>query len=73
VAGAVRVREFDVLINGNIVLKRFDIFASASGKLKGVDRSFETIFRGGGRVIEFRPVKGNALVSALSITSLDQH
>jgi len=45
--------------------------AVAGGKLKGVDRSFETISRGGGIVIEFRPTKGNALVSALSITSLD--
>ena len=71
VVGAVGGREFDVLINGNIALKRFDIFASAGGKLKGVDRSFETISRGGGIVIEFRPTKGNALVSALSITSLD--
>src|SRR5450631_385347 len=63
------VREFDVLINGTIVLKRFDIFASAGGKLKGVDRSFEATSRGD-ILIEFRPVKGDALVSALSITSL---
>ena len=71
VVGAVGVREFDVLINGNVVLERFDIFASAGGTLKGVDRSFETTSRDSGILIEFRPVKGNALVSALSITSLD--
>jgi beta-galactosidase len=72
VVDAVGVRQFDVLINGTIVLKRFDIFASAGGKLKGVDRSFEATSRGD-ILIEFRPVKGDALVSALSITSLGQH
>jgi beta-galactosidase len=73
VVDAVGVREFDVLVNGKIVLERFDIFASAGGKLTGVDRTFETTSRDSGIVIEFRPVKGNALVSALSITSLEHH
>jgi beta-galactosidase len=73
VVDAVGVREFDVLINGEIVLERFDIFASAGGALKGVDRTFGTTSRDSGIVIEFRPVKGSALVSALSITSLEQH
>ena len=66
-------REFDVLVNGNTVLKRFDIFASAGGKRRAVDRSFEAMSGADGMVIEFRPVKGSALVSALSITSLDHH
>jgi beta-galactosidase len=73
VVGAAGEREFDVLINGNTVLKRFDIFASAGGKLKAVDRSFDAISGADGIAIEFRPVKGSALVSALSITSLDHH
>jgi beta-galactosidase len=73
VVDAVGVREFDVLINGEIVLERFDVFASAGGALKGVDRTFGSTSRDGGIVIEFRPVKGSALVSALSIISLEQH
>jgi beta-galactosidase len=73
VVDAVGVREFDVLINGKIVLERFDIFASAGGVLKGVERTFETTSRDSGMVIEFRPVRGSALVSALSITSLEPH
>jgi beta-galactosidase len=73
VVGAAGDRVFDVLINGNAVLQRFDIFASAGGKLKAIDRSFEATSGADGMAIEFRPVKGGALVSALSITSLDQH
>jgi beta-galactosidase len=72
-AGAAGAREFDVLVNGKIVLAHFDIFAAAGGKLKGVDREFEAASRDGGLLIEFRPLKGRALVSALSITPLDRH
>jgi beta-galactosidase len=66
-------REFDVLANGKIMLKRFDIFAAAGGKLKSVDRVFDAASRDGGVLIEFRPLKGGALVSALTITPLDRH
>jgi hypothetical protein len=38
-----------------------------------VDRSFDTTSRDNGIVIEFRPLKGNALVSALIIASVDPH
>jgi beta-galactosidase len=73
VVDAVGEREFDVLINGKIVLERFDIFSLAGGALKGVDRTIETTSGDHGLVIEFRPVKGSALISALSITALEQH
>jgi beta-galactosidase len=73
VVDAVGVREFDVLINEKIVLERFDIFAAAGGALKGVDRTFEATSGDNGMVIAFRPVKGGALVSALSITPLERH
>jgi beta-galactosidase len=72
-AGAAGVREFDVQVNGKILLRRFDIFAAAGGKLKAVDRSFDTTSRDGGILIEFHPLKGNALVSALSIASIEPH
>jgi len=55
--GTAGAREFDVLVNGKIVLSRFDIFAAAGGKLKGVDRVFDTASRDDGIVIEFRPLK----------------
>ncbi len=69
-AGAAGVREFDVRINGKIMLPRFDIFAAAGGKLKAVDRSFDTTSRDGGILIEFHSLKGSALVSALTIALL---
>jgi beta-galactosidase len=72
-AGAAGVREFDVHVNGKIALRRFDIFAAAGGKLKAVDRSFDATSRDGAILIEFHPLKGNALVSALSIASLEPH
>src|SRR5258708_39410204 len=70
-AGAAGVREFDVQVNGKIILRRFDIFAAAGGKLKAVDRSFDTTSRDGAILIEFHSVKRAALVSALSIASED--
>jgi hypothetical protein len=42
-----------------------------AGALKGIDRSFEADCGDDGMLIEFRPVKGNALVSARSITPSD--
>jgi len=72
-AEAAGVREFDVQVNGKVVLRRFDIFAAAGGKLKAVDRSFDTTSRDGAILIEFRPLKGDALVSALSIASVEPH
>jgi beta-galactosidase len=70
-AGAAGEREFDVQVNGKNMLRRFDIFAAAGGKLKAVDRSFDTTSPDGGILIEFHPLKGNALVSALSIAPLE--
>jgi beta-galactosidase len=72
-AGAAGVRQFDVRVNGKIVLRQFDIFAAAGGRLKAVDRSFDATSRDNGILIEFRPLRGNALVSALSIASVDPH
>jgi beta-galactosidase len=73
VAGAAGVREFDVLANGKTVLKRFDVFAAAGGKLRGVIRSFDAKSQDDGILIEFRPKTGNALITALSIAPVDRH
>jgi len=66
-------REFNVLVNGKIILRRFDIFAAAGGSLKGIDRVFDWTSRDNTMLIEFVPLKGAALVSALSIESVDRH
>ena len=70
-ADAAGVREFDVKVNGKIVLRRFDIFAAAGGKLKAVDRSVDATSRDGAILIEFHSVKRAALVSALSMARVD--
>jgi beta-galactosidase len=66
VAGAGE-RVFDVAINGKRVLQRFDIFAATGGKLKAVDKSFAAKARDGVLLVEFKPVKGQAVVSGLAI------
>ena len=72
-AGARGERVFDVDVNGKTVLHKFDIFAAAGGKLKSVERSFDATAKDGYLVIAFRPARGQALVSSLSIEPLGQH
>jgi beta-galactosidase len=67
-AAAAGERVFDVFVNGKAVLKRFDIVAAAGGKLRAVDKSFQAKAQEGALLIEFKPVKGRALVAALAIT-----
>ena len=67
-AAAAGERVFDVLVNGKAVLKRFDIATAAGGKLRAVDKSIQAKAQDGALLIEFKPVKGQALVAALSIT-----
>jgi beta-galactosidase len=66
-------RVFDVAVNGKTVLHNFDIFAAAHGKLKGIERSFEATPKDGFLVIAFRPSRGQALVSSLSIAPVERH
>jgi beta-galactosidase len=63
-------RLFDVTANEVTQLREFDILKAAGGKLKGVDQSFDAEVHNGILVIAFRPRRGSALVSALSITPL---
>lgn len=64
-------RVFDVTANGVVKIEGFDILAAAGGKLKAVDRAFDATVNDGVLSLAFRPRRGNALVSALSITPLD--
>jgi beta-galactosidase len=63
-------RVFDVTANDVVQLREFDILKAAGGRLKGVDRVFDAGVDNGELVLAFRPRRGNALVSALSITPL---
>ena len=63
-------RVFDVTANGVLQLREFDILKAAGGRLKGVDQSFDAAVDDGFLVLAFRPRRGSALVSALSITPL---
>jgi beta-galactosidase len=64
-------RVFDVTANGVMKLRGFDILKAIDGKLRGVDRTFDADVDNGLLVLAFRPRRGQALVSALSIAPLD--
>jgi beta-galactosidase len=70
-ATAAGERVFDVAANEVKRLETFDILAAAGARLKGVDRTFDAAVSDGMLVLAFRPRRGNALVSALSITPLE--
>jgi beta-galactosidase len=63
-------RVFDVTANDVTKLREFDILKAAGGRLKGVDPYFDAAVDNGVLVLAFRPRRGSALVSALSITPL---
>ena len=66
-AAAAGERVFDVSVNGKRLLKQMDVFSSASGKLKGVEKTVQATSRDGALLIEFQPVKGQALASSIAI------
>jgi beta-galactosidase len=66
-AAAAGERVFNVSSNGKPLLKQLDVFAAAGGKLKGVEKTVQVTARDGALVIEFTPVKGEAVVSSISI------
>jgi len=66
-AAAAGERMFDVSVNGKRLLKRMDVFAIAGGRLKGVEKTVQAAARDGALMIEFEPVRGQAVVSAIAI------
>jgi beta-galactosidase len=60
-------RQFDVLANGARKVARLDVAASAGAPLTAVKRTFPVQVRGGSLELHFRPVKGEAIVSAVEI------
>jgi len=64
-------RIFDVLLNGVPVLVDFDIFQSAGGKNKAINRFFSVHPDSDGKIlIQFAPVVGEAQLSAFSVAKV---
>ncbi|MDE1148704.1 MAG: glycoside hydrolase family 2 TIM barrel-domain containing protein [Azospirillaceae bacterium] len=61
-------RVFDVLAGDAVVVKGLDIAAQAGGVLKALDRTVEATAKGAtGLTLEFRPLTGQAVVSAIDL------
>ena len=60
-------RIFDVFANGQKVLANLDVAATAGGALIAFQRHFEANAKDGMVVLEFRPTKGDAIVSAIEV------
>jgi beta-galactosidase len=60
-------RSFDVLANGQAVLRAFDVAAAAGGRLTEVRRSFEVTIGEDGLDLHFQPITGNAIVSGVEV------
>lgn len=60
-------RVFNVLANGQKVLSNLDVATAAGGALTAYQRRFEVTARNGIVTLEFRPTKGDAIVSAIEM------
>ncbi len=60
-------RIFDVLGNGQTEVANLDVAAAAGGALIAHQRRFEVQAKDGMVVLEFRPIKGEAIVSAIEL------
>jgi beta-galactosidase len=60
-------RVFSVLANGQKVVSNLDVAAAAGGALTAYQQRFEVNARDGMVVLEFRPTKGDAVVSAIEV------
>lgn len=61
-------RVFEVSANGRMVLSALDIAEAAGAPLTAVQRRFAVDVTGGSLDLVFRPVKGDAVVSAIEVT-----
>ena len=60
-------RIFDVFANGQKVVANLDVAAAAGGALTAYQQRFEVSPRDGMVILEFRPTKGDAIVSAIEV------
>ena len=58
---------FDVFANGRRVIEKLDVAAAAGGSLTALTRRFEASVVDGALMLEFRPARGRAIVSAIEI------
>jgi len=61
-------RVFDVAANGKTALKALDVVAAAGGPLRALEKSFRVTSANGRVQLAFKPVTGEALVSAIELT-----
>jgi len=60
-------RIFDVFANGQKALTNLDVAAAAGGALTAYQQHFEVNARNGMVILEFKPTKGDAIVSAIEV------
>ena len=60
-------RIFDVFANGQKILANLDVAAAAGGVLTSYQQLFEVNAKDGIVILEFRPTKGDAIVSAIEV------
>jgi beta-galactosidase len=60
-------RIFDVFANGQKILANLDVAAAAEGVLTSYQQLFEVNAKDGMVILEFRPTKGDAIVSAIEV------
>jgi beta-galactosidase len=60
-------RIFDVFANGEKMVANLDVAAAAGGTLTAYQQRFEVNARDGMVILEFRPTKGEAIVSAIEL------
>ena len=64
---AAGTRKFDVVINGAAVESGLDVFEAAGGAMKAVVREYPMQVANGEAELEFKPVIGKAVLSAIEI------
>ena len=60
-------RQFDVMVNGRRAIAALDVAAAAGGTLKAITRRVPVQVTGGALDVQFVPIKGEAIVSAIEI------
>ena len=60
-------RIFDVFANGQRIAANLDVAAAAGGTLTAYQQRFEVNAKDGLLILEFRPIKGDAVVSAIEL------
>jgi beta-galactosidase len=70
-AAAAGERVFDVGANAATAIAHLDVFVAAGGARKALEKKFEARVEHGELLLAFKPQRGQALVSSLSIVPLD--